>query len=144
MSMKLSMILVAFGAIVGLGGCASHTHQLVSQDGTETVIGSFTHEGQAPPTMSIHVNDKIYEAKGFAIRRDENLSELKRRYGFSSKHYQQISAGMDTDHRYYSTDPILHSLDGDRVKCSLSWRSGLLPKGTCEKSNGKIVTLVAK
>lgn len=142
--MKLSLILVAVGCLVSLGGCASHTHQLISQDGMEAAIGRFTHEGQTPPAMSIDVDGKTYEAKGFAIRRYENLSELKRRYGSSSKHYQRISTGMDTDHRHYLSDPILQSMDGDSLKCSLSWRSGLLPKGTCEKSDGKIVSLSAK
>lgn len=140
--MNVPMIVtVAAGSLVFLGGCASHTHQMSLQNDVESVIGSFTHEGNTPTSMIINIEGRSYEARGFPIRRWENLSELRQKYGFSSKHYQRITAGLDTDHRYYSTDPTLLSLDGSSMKCSLAWQSGISPIGTCVAPNGETLSL---
>ena len=127
-----------------LSACASHTHQMKIQDGRGSVIGSFTHEGQAPPSMSVDLDGKRYEATDFSIHRVENLAELSNQYGIASKHYDRITSGLDMDHRKYSAKPELVASDGSKLTCTLTWKLGRLPAGICELDSGKKIKLASE
>ena len=112
-------ILVLAGLIpLTLGGCASHTHNLI-QDGSDQdiTVGTFRHEGPEGTAMFLELRGVRFEARAFAIERKQNLAELRRLYS-TGKHYDRIFSGLDTDH--YAT-----------LRCSAVWRSGGSPSGHC-------------
>lgn len=121
---------VAFLIVLSLAGCAGHSHRLASSDGLEGIVGSFSHEGARQPVMVLDINGTRYEGRGFAIKRSQDLSELRKMFG-PGKHYDQITSGMDTDHLIYSANPELRSSSGEKIQCKLAWKSGKGPAGVC-------------
>lgn len=126
----------AFFIVLALAGCAGHTHQLASSDSLDYVTGSFSHEGSQEPVMVLDIIGTQYEGHGFAIKRWQNMSELRKIFG-PGKHYDQITSGMDTDHITYSAAPELRSKNGETIRCLLAWQSGQGPSGVCTQVDGK-------
>ena len=125
-------ILVLAGLIpLTLGGCASHTHNLI-QDGSDQdiTVGTFRHEGPEGTAMFLELRGVRFEAQGFAIERKQNLAELRRLYS-TGKHYDRIFSGLDNDHYVYSAQPVLRADSGATLRCSAVWRSGGSPSGHC-------------
>lgn len=121
---------------LALAGCAGHTHSLISEGSDrELTIGKFRHEGPDEPVIVLEFGGTRFEASGFAIQRDRNLAELRKKY-YPSKHYDQISSGADTDHYEYSAKPILRAENGATLRCFAAWRSGGSPAGHCVTSDG--------
>jgi hypothetical protein len=77
-----------------------------------------------------------FEARGFAIERNQNLAKLKQRYGIDRKHWDRISSGMDTDHYVYSAEPVLRAGNGASLRCSAAWRAMASPEGHCVTDEG--------
>lgn len=125
-----------FLVVLALAGCAGHTHQLASSDGLDYVTGSFSHEGSQEPLMVLDINGARYEGRGFAIKRWQNMSELRKMFG-PGKHYDQINSGMDTYHITYSAAPELRSENGETIRCLLAWQPGHGPSGVCTQIDGK-------
>ena len=120
-------------------GCAGRTHRLVADDHSGRVIGSIHHEGPEKASMVLEYGGKRFEGDGFVIRRDQDLAELRRIYGSSSKRFDRISFGADTDHYLYSAEPVLKAVDGTTMNCRLRWQQGLSPAGVCVASDGTAV-----
>lgn len=119
-----------------LGGCAGHTHSLIQdQSDRDITVGTFQHEGPEGTAMVLEFRGVRFEARGFAIERNQNLAELRRHYG-PGKHYDQIFSGMDTDHYLYSAQPVLRAGSGATLRCFALWRSGGSPAGHCVTADG--------
>lgn len=132
MTALVRALLIGF-SVSALVGCAGHSHQLLSARSDGVVIGSFSHEGNAVPSMVVEFEGQQYSSRGFTITRSQNLAELKRQLGgSSSKHYQRVVSGLDNEHYVYSAKPVLQSGDGKTMQCSLAWRSGQTPAGSCK------------
>lgn len=134
------MVALAVGmAAIAISGCAGHTHSALVPEETDSraVSGLFQHEGQDETAMALDFEGKRFEARGFVIRRDQNLTELRRLYGYG-KHYDQILSRLDTDHLVYSAMPTLRSHDGTGLRCSMAWRSASSPKGVCKTDDGEM------
>jgi len=119
-----------------LGGCTGHIHSLIQdQSDRDIAVGTFRHEGPEGAAMVLEFRGVRFEAQGFAIERNQNLAELRRRHGFG-KHYDQIFSGMDTDHFLYSAQPVLRADNGATLRCSAVWRAGGSPAGHCVTADG--------
>lgn len=86
--------------------------------------------------MALEFRGTRFEARGFAIERDQNLVQLQRRYGIDRKHWDRIASGLDTDHFVYAAQPELRSGNGATLRCSAVWRSGGAPAGHCVTAEG--------
>lgn len=134
--MKASVAASACLAAFALVGCAGHTHSLIQEKSDrEITVGTFRHEGQDEPMMTLEFAGTHFEARGFAIDRKQNLAKLRRQY-YPGKHYDQILSGADTDHYVYSTQPELRAGNGVTLRCSAEWRSGGSPTGHCVTADG--------
>jgi hypothetical protein len=133
--MKFRLCILGISALA-LGGCASHGHQLFLSGAEKSAsIGSFTHEGNSKPTMTMTYKGKEFVSTEFEIRSGQNLRELQKQLGGNfSKHYQRVTAGLDRDHLIYRAEPMLKSADGEVIQCALVWSSGRLPAGVCKSS----------
>lgn len=119
-------------AILMLTACAGHTHSLIrAESDREITTGMFGHEGPEGSSMVLEFRGTRFEARGFAIERNQNLAELKRRYGIDRKHWDRIASGLDTDHFVYTAQPELLAGNGATLRCSAVWRSGGSPTGEC-------------
>lgn len=129
-------VLVCLAAFA-LGGCAGHTHSLIPEHSDRDItIGTFQHEGpQGSSMMILEYRGARFEARGFAIVRNQNLAELRRSYG-SGKHYDRIFSGLDTNHYLYSAQPVLYADNGGTLRCSAVWRAGSSPAGHCVTADG--------
>ncbi len=85
--------------------------------------------------MVLEFSGTRFEASGFAIQRNQNLAELRKKY-YPGRHYDQIFSGLDTDHYEYSAQPILRAKNGATLRCFATWRSGGSPAGHCVTSDG--------
>lgn len=121
---------------VTLSGCAGHTHQLVSENGSPPVTGSFSHEGTQVPVMVLELGGARYEGRGFVIQRHQDLAKLRQLYG-PGKHYDRIASGLDRDHLKSSASPVLRAKNGETIQCQLAWSSGQGPAGVCTTPDGK-------
>ena len=134
--MKALHAATAYLAALALAACGGHTHMLIPEENAPgPTAGVFSHEGREGPTMVLEFAGKRFEAHGFAIQRNQNLAELRKRYG-SGKHYDRISSGFDSDHYVYSAEPELRAADGAALSCSMAWRAGGVPVGSCATSDG--------
>lgn len=79
-----------------------------------------------------------FEARGFAIERSQDLTELKQRYD-SGKHYDRIFSGTDTEHYLYSATPVLRAENGETLRCHAAWKAGGLPAGNCVAADGSTI-----
>jgi len=86
--------------------------------------------------MVLEFRGTRFEARGFAIERNQNLAELKRRYGIDRKHWDRIFSGMDTDHYVYSAEPVLRAENGASLLCPTVWRANGAPAGHCVTTEG--------
>ena len=120
---------------VTLSGCAGHTHQMVSENDSLSVTGSFSHEGIQAPVMVLELEGARYEGRGFVIQHHQDLAKLRQLFG-PGKHYDQITNGMDSDHIKNSASPVLRSQSGETIRCLLAWSSGQSPAGVCMKHDG--------
>ena len=128
-------------AVFALLGCSGHTHHLATEESNGAIaVGAFQHEGPGGPSMVLEFEGKSFEARGFAISRKQDLVELKRQYG-SSRHYDRIFSGLDTDHFVYSAEPQLSAANGATLRCSAIWRAGGLPVGHCVTMEGVHINL---
>ena len=135
--MRLRSAVSACLATVALAGCAGHTHGLAQDDSDrDLTVGTFRHEGPEGSMMVLEFRGTRFEARGFAIERNQNLAELKRRYGIDRKHWDRIFSGMDTDHYVYSAEPVLHAENGASLRCSAAWRATASPEGHCVTDKG--------
>jgi hypothetical protein len=134
--MKTLIMVSACLATPVLVGCAGHTHSLIAEDSDrELTVGTFRHEGPEGTTMVLEFGGTRFEARGFAIQRNQNLAELRRRY-FPSRHFDQIFSGADTDHYVYSAQPVLSAGSGATLRCFAAWRSIASPAGHCVTTDG--------
>lgn len=134
--MKTLVAVSARLATLALVGCAGHTHSLIPEDSDPGLtVGLFKHLGPEGPAMILEFGGKRFEASGFAIHQNQNLAELRRRYG-PGRHYDQILSGTDTDHYVYSAQPELRSGDGATLRCSVAWRANGSPAGNCVTAEG--------
>ncbi len=135
--MKARTAVSACLAILVLTACAGHSHSLVREESDRDITtGMFRHEGPEGSSMALEFRGIRFEARGFAIERNQNLAELKRRYGIDRKHWDRIFSGMDTDHYVYAAQPELHAGNGATLRCSAIWRSGGSPAGECVTTDG--------
>lgn len=135
--MKTRIAVSACLATFTLAGCAGHTHSLAQDDSDRDIaVGTFRHEGPEGSTMVLEFRGTRFEARGFAIERNQSLAELKRRYGIDRKHWDRIFSGMDTDHYVYAAKPELLAGNGATLRCSAIWRSGGSPAGECVTTDG--------
>jgi len=135
--MKARTAVSACLAILVLTACAGHSHSLVREESDRDITtGMFRHEGPEGSSMALEFRGIRFEARGFAIERNQNLAELKRRYGIDRKHWDRIFSGMDTDHYVYAAKPELLAGNGATLRCSAIWRSGGSPAGECVTTDG--------
>jgi len=124
-------------ATLGLAGCVGHTHSLIQEESDrEITVGTFRHEGPEGSMMALEFRGTRFEARGFAIERNQNPAELKRRYGIDRRHWDRIFSGLDTDHYVYTAQPELRSGSSAILRCSAVWRSGGSPAGDCVTVEG--------
>lgn len=140
MAVPVRALLIGF-SVSALVGCAGHSHRLLSAKGDGVVIGSFSHEGNAEPSMMVEFEGQQYSSRGFIITRSQNLAELKKQLGGSSKHYQRVASGLDSEHFVYSAKPVLQRSDGKTMQCSLAWRSGQTPAGSCKADDKGVLEI---
>jgi hypothetical protein len=135
--MKIRIAVLACLAALALAGCIGHTHSLIQgESDREITVGTFRHDGPEGSMMVLEFRGKRFEARGFAIERNQNLAELKRHYGIDRKHWDRISSGMDTDHYVYSAEPVLHAENGATLRCPTVWRANGAPAGHCVTAEG--------
>lgn len=135
--MKARTAVSACLAILVLTACAGHSHSLVREESDRDITtGMFRHEGPEGSSMALEFRGIRFEARGFAIERNQNLAELKRRYGIDRKHWDRIFSGMDTDHYVYSAEPVLRAGNGASLRCSAAWRAMASPEGHCVTDEG--------
>jgi hypothetical protein len=121
---------------LALAGCIGHTHSLIQgESDREITVGTFRHEGPEGSMMVLEFRGTRFEARGFAIERNQNLAELKRQYGIDRKHWDRISSGMDTDHYVYSAEPVLRA-GMARACVAPPWRANGAPAGHCVTAEG--------
>ena len=119
-----------------LVGCAGHTHSLIRDESDRDItVGTFRHEGPDGASMALEFRGIRFETSGFAIQRNQNLAELRRKY-YPGKHYDRIFSGLDNDHYVYTAEPELRSGNGATLRCSAVWRSGGSPAGHCVTAEG--------
>ena len=124
-------------AILLLTGCASHSHQMVRENDSPFISGVLAHEDGKYNRLVLEASNRRYEARGFAVKRQANLAELRKRYyPASPKHWDRIFAGLDTDHVTYSIETIARSVEGYEVSCSLIWVGSAKPAGVCTDQAG--------
>lgn len=127
-------------ATFALAGCAGHTHSLAQDDSDrDLTVGTFRHEGPEGASMVLEWRGARFEARGFAIERNQNLAKLQRRYGTDRRHWDRISSGMDTDHYVYSAEPVLRAGNGASLRCSAAWRAMASPEGHCVTDEGTYI-----
>lgn len=134
--MKSNSIALVVAAVL-LSGCTTHSHMLAQPTGGAAFVsGTFQHE---PPTrLMLETRDTRYEASGFVVQKDMNLSELRKRYRLSeSRHWDRIVSGTDTDHRVHFVETLLRAQNGQQLTCRLAWPSGEAPAGFCTDPAGK-------
>jgi hypothetical protein len=135
--MRTRITVSAYLAAFALAGCAGHTHNLAQDDSDlDLTVGTFRHEGPEGSMMALEFRGTRFEARGFAIERNQNLAELKRRYGIDRRHWDRISSGMDTDHYVYSAEPVLRAGNGASLRCPAVWRASGSPEGHCVTDEG--------
>ena len=135
--MKARTAVSACLAILVLTACAGHSHSLVREESDRDITtGMFRHEGPEGSSMALEFRGIRFEARGFAIERNQNLAELKRRYGIDRKHWDRIFSGMDTDHYVYSAEPVLRAGNGASLRCPAVWRASGSPEGHCVTDEG--------
>lgn len=119
-------------AILLLTGCASHVHQMVRENDSPFIAGELAHEDGERNRLVLTASNRRYEAHAFVVERQTNLAALRKRYyGVNPKHWEQIFAGLDTDHVTYSIETIARSAEGHEVSCRLMWASREKPAGVC-------------
>lgn len=124
-------------AILLLTGCASHIHQMVRENNVPFIAGELVHDRGEDNRLVLETPNRRYEAHGFAVERQTNLAELRKRYyGVNPKHWDRIFAGLDTDHVVYSVETIAISAEGDKVSCRLAWGGSAKPAGVCADQSG--------
>ncbi|WP_300449143.1 hypothetical protein [Accumulibacter sp.] len=135
MAVLVKASLIGF-SVLALVGCAGHAHRLLSTKSEGVVIGSFAHEGNTEPSMTVEFEGQQYSSRGFTITRSQNFADLNKQFGGSSgQHYQRMKSGSDNERFVYSANPVLQSSDGKTMQCSLAWRSGQTPAGSCKIDN---------
>ncbi|WP_435626880.1 hypothetical protein [Candidatus Ferrigenium straubiae] len=124
-------------AILMFTGCASPTHPLDKQGSAPFVGGELVHDRGEGNLLVLEAPDRRYEARGFAVDRQTNLAELRKRYyGVNPKHWDRIFSGLDTEHVVYSIETIARSADGHEVSCRLVWKFNTKPAGVCADQAG--------
>ncbi|MDH4283696.1 MAG: hypothetical protein OEV35_00095 [Gallionellaceae bacterium] len=124
-------------AILLLTGCAGPVHQLDKKDSAPFIAGELIHGRGKDNRLVLEVPNRRYEARGFAVERQTNLAELRKRYyGVNPKHWSRIFSGLDTDHVTYSVETIAISAEGDKVACHLVWGGSAKPAGVCTDQAG--------
>lgn len=137
--MKTLFAALAGLAALALAGCAGgHTHSsLIAEESDPALtLGVFRHEGQEAPLMALEFRGKRYEGRGFAIQRQQNLAELRRKYGTDIRHFRNIASGTDTNHYVYSAEPRLLAGDGTALRCVVAWQAIGAPAGYCVTAEG--------
>lgn len=124
-------------AILLLAGCASPAHLLAKEDNAQFIAGELVHDRGENNRLVLEALNRRYEARGFAVERQTNSAELRKRYyGVNPKHWERIFAGLDTDHVTYFIETIAKSTEGHELSCRLAWKSGGKPAGVCTDQAG--------
>lgn len=124
-------------AVLWLTGCASHVHQLVREDGVPFIVGELVHDSGEGNRLVLEAPNRRYQARGFAVERQTNLADLRKRYyGVNPKHWDRIFSGLDTDHVVNSIETVARSAEGHEVSCRLVWKTGAKPAGVCTDQAG--------
>lgn len=135
--MKTRIAVLACMAALVLTGCVGHTHSLIQEESDrEITVGTLRHEGPEGSMMVLEFRGTRFEARGFAIERNQNLAKLKQQYGIDRRHWDRISSGMDTDHYVYSAEPVLRAGNGATLRCYAVWRANRTPEGHCVTDEG--------
>jgi len=134
--MKTSFIGIVTATLL-LAGCGGHIHQVVKEGETPFTRSEFVHEHGKDNSLVLEISGRRYESKGFAVQKQTNLAELRKRYyGVSQKHWERIFAGLDTDHVIYSVETTAKSTEGYELSCRLAWESATKPAGVCVDQTG--------
>ncbi|OGS95597.1 MAG: hypothetical protein A3G79_00635 [Gallionellales bacterium RIFCSPLOWO2_12_FULL_57_18] len=124
-------------AVLWLTGCASHVHQLVREDGVPFIAGELVHDSGEGNRLVLEAPNRRYQARGFAVERQTNLADLRKRYyGVNPKHWDRIFSGLDTDHVTLAVETVARDNDGVEVSCRFVWISGAKPEGVCTDQAG--------
>lgn len=124
-------------AILLLTGCAGHVHKIIQEGSTPFAGGELVHDRGKDNFLVLETPQHRYEARGFAVERDANLAELRKRYyGTNPKHWKRIFSGLDTVHTVNSFEATAISADGHEIICSLVWKSSAKPEGVCTDQTG--------
>ena len=124
------------GALLILGGCATHSHSLTESASPGLLKGELVH--LQPSRLVLESGERKYVAEGFEVQRHKNLAELQKRYRMSQpKHWDRITSGFDKTHEVYSAEPVPKAQDGTELSCRLTWKSGSAPQGICQDQAGK-------
>jgi hypothetical protein len=128
------------GALLILGGCATHSHSLTESASPGLLKGELVH--LQPSRLVLESGERKYVAEGFEVQRHKNLAELQKRYRMSQpKHWDRITSGLDKDHESYSAVANPKAQDGSELTCRLAWRAVQTPQGICQDKAGKEYTL---
>ena len=124
-------------AILWLTGCAGPTHLLVKEDSAPFIGGELIHDRGESNRLVLEAQNRRYEARGFAVERQTNLAELRKRYyGVNPKHWDRIFSGLDANHATFAVETVARGNDGVEVSCRFVWMSGAKPEGVCTDQAG--------
>ena len=128
-------------AVLWLTGCANpaHVHQMVSKNEGVFTDGELIHDHERGQNnhLVLEISNQRYDAHGFAVERHTHLGELRKRYYLSNpKRWDRIFSGLDTAHVTYCIETIAGSADGHELSCSLIWKFGAKPAGSCTDQAG--------
>ena len=130
------LFLLITSAMLGIAGCASHSHMLGQGSAPELLNGELNHI--QPSRLVLESKERKYVAEGFEVLRHRNLAELSKRYRMTNpKHWDRIFAGHDTEHENYSAEVKLKAPDNSELNCRLAWLSVKNPSGVCYVKDGK-------
>lgn len=126
-------------AILLLTGCASHVHHVVRENESPFIGGELAHEDGKDNRLVLEAPNRRYEARGFAVERQANLAELRKRfYATNPKHWERIFARLDTHHNVYFINTIAKTADGQEMSCQLMWKYSVKPSGFCTDQSGAV------
>jgi hypothetical protein len=123
-------------AVLWLTGCTGYVHKMIREDGVPFTAGELVHDQGESNRLVLEMSNRRYEAHGFAIERETNLAELRKRYISNPKHWNRVFSGLNTEHVVYSFETVARSAEGQEISCRLVWKSGAKPTGVCTDQEG--------
>lgn len=121
-----------------LTACAQHTHLLVVDTEAAYLAGELVHDQGKGNRLVLETPNRRYEARGFTVERGTDLAGLRKQYyGAEPRHWERITAGLDTDHSAFSAQVVARSSDSFELSCRLNWTATTKPAGICTAQDGK-------